>query len=192
MAEFTETATERLLREERERQKLFGAGLPTSLSSLFPQKSSVEQALEEAVRPYKEQQRLLDAIDPLRHVRGTLADAFSDPVRDQRAELQRGYGSAHSSRAISGGHRAAIQKTIDSEQTPTNPQITTAADLGVLIRKARKTLKLSQGAFAEHAGVGRRFVSELEAGKPSLEFDKVLACAAAAGVDITARPRRAG
>jgi transcriptional regulator with XRE-family HTH domain len=52
-------------------------------------------------------------------------------------------------------------------------------------------MKLSQGEFAAHAGVGRRFVSELECGKASLEFDKVLACAAAAGVDIFARPRRA-
>lgn len=68
--------------------------------------------------------------------------------------------------------------------------ITTVADLGPLIRTARKAMKLSQGEFAAHAGVGRRFVSELESGKPSLEFDKVLACAAAAGVDIIAKPRR--
>jgi y4mF family transcriptional regulator len=58
-----------------------------------------------------------------------------------------------------------------------------------MIRKARKAMKLNQTEFAAHAGVGRRFISELEGGKGSLEFDKVLACAAAAGVDIAARSR---
>jgi y4mF family transcriptional regulator len=67
--------------------------------------------------------------------------------------------------------------------------IRSIADLGPLIRKARKAMKLNQAQFAAHAGVGRRFLSELEGGKPSLEFDKVLACAAAAGIDLFARPR---
>ena len=68
--------------------------------------------------------------------------------------------------------------------------VRTAADLGVLVRAARKSLALNQQDFADIAGVGRRFVSELEAGKPSLEFDKVLRCCAAAGIDILASPRR--
>lgn len=63
------------------------------------------------------------------------------------------------------------------------------ADLGPLIRRARKAMKLNQADFAAHAGVGRRFLSELEGGKPSLEFDKVLRCAATAGIDLFARPR---
>jgi len=50
-------------------------------------------------------------------------------------------------------------------------------------------MKLSQDEFATYAGVGRRFLSELEGGKSSVEFDKVLACARAAGIDIFARPR---
>lgn len=63
------------------------------------------------------------------------------------------------------------------------------ATLGPIIRTARKAMRMTQAQFAAHAGVGRRFVSELEGGKPSLEFDKVLACCAAAGIDIIARPR---
>lgn len=65
------------------------------------------------------------------------------------------------------------------------------ADLGLMVRDARKAMKMNQAEFAAHAGVGRRFVSELEGGKPSLEFDKVLACAGAAGVDLFATRRRA-
>lgn len=68
--------------------------------------------------------------------------------------------------------------------------LTSIAELGQMVRDARKAMKMNQSEFAAHAGVGRRFVSELEGGKPSLEFDKVLACAAAAGVDLFAKKRR--
>ena len=67
--------------------------------------------------------------------------------------------------------------------------VTSVDDLAPLIRKARKGMKMNQQAFADASGVGRRFLSELENGKPSLEFDKVLACALAAGIDIMAKPR---
>src|SRR3546814_5315513 len=43
------------------------------------------------------------------------------------------------------------------------------AELGPMVRDARKAMKMNQAEFAAHAGVGRRFVSELEGGKPSLE-----------------------
>jgi y4mF family transcriptional regulator len=68
--------------------------------------------------------------------------------------------------------------------------IKSITDLAPLVRKARKSMKMNQQQFADAAGVGRRFLSELENGKPSLEFDKVLACALAAGIDIIAKPRR--
>ena len=59
------------------------------------------------------------------------------------------------------------------------------------LRRARKAMRMNQAQFAAHAGVGRRFVSELESGKASLEFDRVMACAQAAGVDLVARVRGA-
>ncbi len=49
------------------------------------------------------------------------------------------------------------------------------ADLGRLVRKVREGRGLSQQEFADLAGVGRRFLSELENGKPTLELGKVLA-----------------
>jgi y4mF family transcriptional regulator len=61
--------------------------------------------------------------------------------------------------------------------------------LGALVRAYREKSVLSQQSFAERAGVGRRFISELENGKPSLEFDKVLAVARAADIDLFAAPR---
>lgn len=69
------------------------------------------------------------------------------------------------------------------------PPIKTTADLGALVRAAREAASLSQQQLADQAGVGRRFVSELENGKPTLEFDKVAAVAAALGIDLFARKR---
>lgn len=81
----------------------------------------------------------------------------------------------------------AISEAVGAIREP----LKSIADLGLLVRDARKAMKMNQAEFAAHAGVGRRFVSELEGGKPSLEFDKVLACAGAAGVDLFATRRRA-
>jgi y4mF family transcriptional regulator len=41
------------------------------------------------------------------------------------------------------------------------------------IRKLRKKAKLTQVRMAERAGVGLRFVKELEQGKPTVRMDKV-------------------
>ncbi|MGB5092384.1 MAG: helix-turn-helix transcriptional regulator [Parvibaculum sp.] len=61
--------------------------------------------------------------------------------------------------------------------------------LGKMIREKRKALKLSQQEFADISGVGRRFISELERGKPSLEFGLVLQVCEAAGIEILAKPK---
>jgi y4mF family transcriptional regulator len=188
MAEFKETATERLLREERERQKLFGG-----LSDRFHKIGGVGQALEEAMRPYIEIQRLAGADDPFRYAKEAYSETTRDPVKDQIEKIWRDNNSALglSYSEPKGYPPSKVTQPSPSQANP-HGSLTSAADIGALIRKARKALKLSQTEFAQHAGVGRRFVSELEAGKPSLEFDKVLAAAAAAGIDITARARRAG
>lgn len=41
------------------------------------------------------------------------------------------------------------------------------------IKERRKTLNLTQCDLADRAGVGLRFIRELEQGKPSLRLDKV-------------------
>lgn len=47
------------------------------------------------------------------------------------------------------------------------------ADLAGFVRRRRKANRLTQEDLALLAGVGRRFVSELENGKSSLQIDKV-------------------
>jgi y4mF family transcriptional regulator len=68
--------------------------------------------------------------------------------------------------------------------------ITSAHVLGQMVREEREKRKLSQLAFADIVGVGRRFISELENGKATLEFDKVLQVASATGIEVLARSRR--
>ena len=45
--------------------------------------------------------------------------------------------------------------------------------LGEFVKTKRKAVKLSQPELAEKAGVGLRFIRELEQGKETLRMDKV-------------------
>ena len=47
-------------------------------------------------------------------------------------------------------------------------------DLGAALQVARKALRLTQADLALAAGVGLRFVVELEAGKPTVRLELVL------------------
>jgi y4mF family transcriptional regulator len=67
--------------------------------------------------------------------------------------------------------------------------ITTPHDLGLLVKAARNRSGLTQQQFADVCGVGRRFLSEFENGKPRLELGKVLQVLNAAGIDIEASLR---
>ena len=58
----------------------------------------------------------------------------------------------------------------------------TASAFGSLIRRRRKELKIRQAQLALATGVGRRFLIELEAGKPSCQLGKSLLVAEALGL----------
>lgn len=70
----------------------------------------------------------------------------------------------------------------------TTARIRTVSDLGDIIRRERRRLDLSQAELAAKAGTGRRFVSELEGGKPTIEFDRLLKVCKVLGVNIFAEP----
>ncbi len=59
--------------------------------------------------------------------------------------------------------------------------INTPAALGTAVQAARKRLGLTQPQLALAAGVGVRFVVELEAGKPTVRLGKVLSVLHALG-----------
>jgi y4mF family transcriptional regulator len=69
---------------------------------------------------------------------------------------------------------------------PSNTPILDTRALGRVVRLRRQSLDLTQQQLAERAGVGRRFVNELEGGKPTLELGKALTVCRSIGVVLTA------
>jgi y4mF family transcriptional regulator len=60
--------------------------------------------------------------------------------------------------------------------------------LGQLVRHERKAQGLRQAELAAAAGVGIRFIVDLEAGKPTLQLEKVLHVLATLGCDVIIAP----
>ncbi len=63
-------------------------------------------------------------------------------------------------------------------------QIQTAADIGMEIRRQRKLGGLTLSEAAGLTNVGVRFLSELENGKPTVRFDKLLHVLHALGLNL--------
>ncbi|HEX9881518.1 MAG TPA: helix-turn-helix domain-containing protein [Hyphomicrobium sp.] len=59
---------------------------------------------------------------------------------------------------------------------------TQARHFGALVRERREAMKMRQDDLALATGVGRRFILELEAGKPSCQLGRALVVAAAVGL----------
>jgi y4mF family transcriptional regulator len=62
--------------------------------------------------------------------------------------------------------------------------IQSTQELGQVVRAARKRLGLTQPQLALAAGVGVRFIVDLEAGKPTLRLETVLRVIASLGGEI--------
>lgn len=63
--------------------------------------------------------------------------------------------------------------------------LTDTETLGEMVRIRRHMLKLSQQQLADRAGVGRRFVSDLENGKATVELGRVLSACHVLGLTLT-------
>lgn len=60
--------------------------------------------------------------------------------------------------------------------------------LGLIVHRERRAQKLRQAELAAAAGVGIRFIVDLEAGKPTLQLEKVLHVLATLGCDVAVTP----
>ncbi|MCC6734887.1 MAG: helix-turn-helix transcriptional regulator [Bauldia sp.] len=125
------------------------------------------------VRSYRD---LLDRI--------ALAPAAKRPERSAR--IPRGFQPAppEADASAPAPRVPATQRAWDARAV-----IGSAEALGRLVRAARIDQGLPQQALADLAGVGRRFLSELENGKGTVELDKALRVAAAVGIDLLAHRR---
>lgn len=64
-----------------------------------------------------------------------------------------------------------------------------SATIAKFIKEKRKQLKLTQPELAERAGVGLRFVRELEQGKQTVQLDKVNQVLALFGSELGVIPK---
>ena len=67
-----------------------------------------------------------------------------------------------------------------------------STSLGLIVRRERKAQKLKQAELAAVSGVGIRFIVDPEAGKPTLQLEKVLRVNTTLGCDITITPPASG
>jgi y4mF family transcriptional regulator len=61
-------------------------------------------------------------------------------------------------------------------------------NIGKIVRDARKAAGLRQDQLAASAGVGLRFLVELERGKTTVQLDKILLVFQALGLQMAALP----
>ena len=62
-------------------------------------------------------------------------------------------------------------------------------ELAAEIKRLRKAAGLTQAELADRAGVGLRFIRELEQGKPTVRLDKVKQVLDLLGYELFVRPR---
>lgn len=70
-----------------------------------------------------------------------------------------------------------------------NGNISTPAQLGSLIRQARKKQGITQEDLSALVSVGPRLIGEIERGKPTAEIGKVFQLLAGLGLVISIAPR---
>ena len=68
----------------------------------------------------------------------------------------------------------------------------TPETIGTLVRNTRKKMKVTQKDLALTSGTGLRFIVELEKGKPTCQFGKVLTVLHTLGIKLKLTPPRPG
>ena len=63
-------------------------------------------------------------------------------------------------------------------------EINEMTQIAEAVRKTRKKQKVSQTVLSQASNVGLRFVGDIERGKPSVQFDKLLAVLTSLGISL--------
>ncbi len=75
---------------------------------------------------------------------------------------------------------------------PAPVRVKSASDLGAVVRSVRKALKLDQATGAGLAGVGVRFLGDVERGKPTVRLGLALQVLDRLGLEVWIGPRGSG
>ena len=57
-------------------------------------------------------------------------------------------------------------------------------DVAEIVRQTRKSQKISQTVLSQASNVGIRFVGDIERGKPTIQFDKLMAVLTSLGIAV--------
>lgn len=79
----------------------------------------------------------------------------------------------------------------DSPTSTPAVTIHSAAELGEVVKEARRAQGLLQSDLAGLSGTGNRFIGDLERGKPTLQLQKVLNMLDLLGLEVQVAPKRA-
>ena len=80
----------------------------------------------------------------------------------------------------------------DGKYSRSGRRLVTTEQLGTIVREVRRSQGLRQYQLAAAAGVGVRFLIELERGKPTVQLAKTLAVLGALGCRLELTPPAAG
>ncbi len=173
------------------------SAIESVLASAYLPKDTVSNAMAAVLRSQSE-------LSPMEKLTQQIAlSPMQEAIKKAMAPtktIQAAIGKLHSNQMASMMNTIASQSVARQLQipkiNPSLPRLTNfrqseesttlrdVAELGKAIRDERKKRGLTQQKFADLAGVGRRFLSELESGKPTLEIGKVLKVTAAAGIQL--------
>lgn len=189
-------AAQEALERSRELERLIRGSVQAPPEALRMIEDRVQRAALDSDPPGVRVARQIDrgfAEKALAAANAVNAAQIGSPITRAVEALSRGYAGPPSPQLepspIANERRAPTVRartSTRSEPSTASVELQSTADLGELIRARRLSMGLSQQAFADFAGVGRRFISELEAGKPTAEFGRVLKVCRAAGVQLTA------
>jgi y4mF family transcriptional regulator len=121
----------------------------------------------------------LDYTSPMRSVFDELGGGLAPPAPPASAPKPLPAPRPGTARPAPDGNEASPPPAVPVASAPV-----TIGEIGKRVRAARKAMGMTQQRFADLAGVGRRFLIELEQGKPSLEIGRVLAVCHAAGIKL--------
>lgn len=121
----------------------------------------------------------LDYTSPMRSVFDELGGALAPPASPASAPKALPAPRPRPTRPAPDGNEVSPPAAVPVANAPV-----TIGEIGKRVRAARKAMGMTQQRFADLAGVGRRFLIELEQGKPSLEIGRVLAVCHAAGIKL--------
>lgn len=63
-------------------------------------------------------------------------------------------------------------------------EIRNMAEVAEIVRRTRKSQKISQTVLSQASNVGLRFVGDIERGKPTVQFEKLMAVMTSLGIAV--------